>query len=285
MKRILRNLVILILVGTMAIFGFLFAYSKTRGGGEDLKRLGEYSRLFLFRHGIVKSLDEKEIYRLYQQKCYRKCHGEAVMITAVLPPAGWMQIVERMRVQQGAIMTGKEANMIIRYLDLKYPANKSSIPYRVRREINRLLWKNDIGYGDLYVDVIYGTDVYFDSINARNLMDEYGVHENIVFVIGFTVHDGKVKHYPLEKMAFLKIGGKEYASVGGWLIRIETADGHHYEGVLRFPKKGASGKDILSTAKNMKLILRNLETSQDRVYQWDFPIPYPKEYENTSKAN
>jgi hypothetical protein len=88
----------------------------------------------------------------------------------------------------------------------------------------------------------------------------------------------------MEKLAFLRINGKEYPPVEGWRRRFETADGHHMEGVLGFPKKDSSGKDLISSeTKNMELILKNLETSKDRVYRWDLPTQYPKEYENLPK--
>lgn len=280
MKGIIKKLIILALVGVAVLAGLLFAYSKTRGGAEDLKHLEEHAKLVLFRHGLIKTLSQRESYRLYEKKCYRKCHGEAVMITAILPPSGWMQIVERMRVQQDVAMTGKEAGAIIRYLELRYPSHKSSVPYQIRRKINRLLWKNDIGYGDLYVDVIYGTKVYFDSINASNLAEEYGIHDNLVFLMSLTVHDGKVKHYPIERMSVLQVGEREFTPMSKWWLRFETADGHHYEGILRFLRKDASGKDIINPdTKSMKLVIKNMETTEDRVYQWDFPILYPKEYD------
>lgn len=207
------------------------------------------------------------------------------MITAVLPPAGWMQVVERMRLQEGVEMTGREAEAIIRYLELKFPAHRSSIPYEVRRKINRLLWKNDVGYGDLYLDVIYATQVYFDSINARHLIKNYKLQENIVFLISMTVHEGRVKHYPVGKLAFLRINGKEYKPLEPWELRFETADGHHIEGVLKFPKKYFQGENTIGPqAGKMELILKNLESSRDRIFAWDLPILYPEEYENLPKT-
>ncbi|MBI5185585.1 MAG: hypothetical protein HZA01_07650 [Nitrospinae bacterium] len=281
MKRFLLWSIILAFSCASVLGGIMFAYSRTRAGGEDLGRAREYAKLFLFRRGFVESLDQDEIFRLYQQKCYRRCHGEAAMITVVLPPAGWMQIVERMRVQQGVDISGREADAIIRYLELKYPSQRSNVPYSVRMEINRSLWRNDVGYGDLYVDVIFGTPVYFDAMNAGGMAEEYGAKESLVFIVSLTVHEGRVKSYPMEKLAFLRINGKEYPPLDGWRLRFDTADGHHLEGVLRFPKKDLSGKNIAGPGtKSMELVLKNLETDKERVYQWDLPIRYPREYEN-----
>ena len=283
MKRIVKGFVIFSSVGILLLLGLLAAYSHTRGGAEDIQRLKEALTLYLFRYGVVESLTPEETQRLYQQKCYRRCHGEAAMITAILPPSGWMQIVERMRVQEGVVISGREADEIIRFLELKYPVHRSSVPYSVRREINRLLWKNDVGYGDLYVDVIYGTPVYFDSINARSLAEDYGAAEKIVFIVSMTVHEGRVKNYPLEKMAYLKVDGRKYLPSEDWRRRIETADGHHREGVLIFSRKDPSGRDLLGPdARDMELVLQNLESSTDRIYSWKLPIPYPKEFSNAS---
>ncbi len=270
----------MILVGLATLFGLMAAYSQISGGKEDLQRLKEYAKLFLYNRGFVQSLSPEETYRLYQQKCYRRCHGEAAMITAILPPAGWMQIVERMRVQQGVAMTGKEAEVIIHYMDLKYPSRKSSIPYAIRRKINKLLWRNDVGYGDVYADINFGTKVYFDAINARSLGHEYEVRDYLIFIISLTVHEGKVKHYPMDKMTFLRVDGKEYPPADDWQLRLETADGHHVEGLLRFSKKDVNGKEVLQPdTGSMELVIKNLETVKDRIYHWDLPIPYPEEYE------
>jgi len=283
MKRFLKGLAILTSFTVVILCGIYYAYSKTQGGGEDLARLTEFSRVFLFRHGFIKSLNDQEVFNLYQQKCFRQCHGQSVMITVVLPPAGWMQIVERMRVQEGLQMNGREAEAIIRYLERKFPATRSSVPYKIRRKINRLLWKNDVGFGDVYLDVIYGTPVYFDSINAKNLAMDYKADSSIVFIVSLTVHEGKLRNYPMGKMSFLRIGGKEYSPVDAWKLRFQSADGHHREGVLRFPRKDASGRDLLGPGtKSMQLVIKNLATKRDRIYKWEFPIHYPKGYAKTS---
>src|SRR3989338_3529650 len=96
---------------------------------KNLDYVYSLTKLFMFKHSIIKNLSEKEARVLYQQKCYRKCHGDEVIKMVLLPPAGWIEVVDRMRAEKGVEMTSKEADVITNYLKETYPVPQSNLPY------------------------------------------------------------------------------------------------------------------------------------------------------------
>ena len=240
----------------------------------DLDTAWRAARIALYSRGMVNRLGVDDVRYLYQSACYRQCHGEAVMITAALSPAGWMQVVERMRVQEKVEITGREADAIIQYLEETYPASRSAFSYEVRRKTHDAVWRNDMGQGDIYGDVIYATSEYLASIGAENLIEEYEADRFLVFIVSFTVHESEIEPRNLDELCVLRTPRGESPTASPWRLRFQTADKHHYEGVIRFTRRTpppAAGGDW------MEVVIKDVGGSADRVYRWNLPIEYPAE--------
>jgi hypothetical protein len=263
--------IISLIVLSISIPAIFFSRSESSGIRDDIDYLYSLTRILMFRYSLIDTLGEIDTKVLYQQKCYRRCHGEDVIKTAVLPPAGWIQVVDKMRMEKGVEMTGKEVDVITNYLKDTYPVLQSTLPYKVVKQIHRLLWRNDIGYGDVYADIIYATPQYLKSISAHELIKKYDAENNMVFIISLNVHDGRLEHYPLDEITFLRVNNKEYPANKGWELRFETGDNHHREGIVKFKK------DIIAeNTEYFELIIRNMAVRHDRVFRWDLPIVYPE---------
>lgn len=239
----------------------------------DLDTAWRAARIALYNRGMVTRLGADDVRYLYQSSCYRQCHGEAVMITAALPPAGWIQVVERMRVQEKVEITGREADAIIQYLEGTYPASRSAFSYEARRQTHDAVWRNDMGQGDIYGDVIYATPEYLASIGAENLIEEYGVDRYLVFIVSFTVHESEIEPHNLDELCLLRTPQGEARTAIPWRLRFQTADKHHYEGVISFARQTAQD------AQNgwMELVIKQVGGAADRRYRWELPVEYPAE--------
>jgi hypothetical protein len=196
------------------------------------------------------------------------------MITAVLSPAGWMQVVERMRAKEKVDISGREADMIIQFLEEKYPNSKSRFTYETRKKVHNAVWRNDMGQNDIYADIIYGSKEYFVSIGGDNLITAYDVEHYHVFIVNFTVHDGEVALSDLDKASTLRTPAGELKTTPPWQLRFQTSDKHHYEGVVRFDR---TSPVIAPGVKWMELVLNGIGGQGTRVFRWDLPIPYPDE--------
>lgn len=266
----------LFLLIMIAIGLYLLVYDSRAEFMEDYNSARRWATLKLYNVGYVNELSHKEVRHLYQQKCYRQCHGEAAMITAVLTDAGWFQIVERMRVKENVEITGHEADAIIKFLEDKYPSQQTGYSYDVRKKVHHAVWRNDVGQGDIYVDVIYATPIYLKSIGADHLIKEYGVKDYHVFIVSFSVHEGELEQRDLDEVIHMRSPKGTFNTEPPWILRFETADKHHYEGVVRFPRKGSP--PIVDAADGwFELLIKNVGGAGERIYHWDIPIQYPQE--------
>ena len=116
MKFFKKFSIAFLIVLSISIPAIFFATSEGSGIKDDIEYVYSLTKLFMFKHSIIKKLSEKEAQVLYQQKCYRKCHGEDVIKMVLLPPAGWIQVVDKMRGERGVEMTSKEADVITNFL-------------------------------------------------------------------------------------------------------------------------------------------------------------------------
>ncbi len=274
-KLISATFAIIVGFALMAIAVYFTMYDSYRDFKTDANTIKQVVWLELFNKGYITDLSAEDIRYIYQKRCYRQCHGDAAMITAILSPAGWFQIVERMRIQEGVKITGLEADVIIKYLEDTYPTVQSNYSYEVRKQTHRAVWRNDMGHNDIYTDIIYATPEYLATIGAERLIDEYDLEHYHVFIVSFNVHEGEVAIMNLDKVAFLDFSKGLAPTTPPWSLRFQTADKHHYEGIVRFRKKGKSIVD--SKTKTMKLILKGVGGFDERVFEWDLPIIYPKE--------
>ena len=101
MKLFKKTSIVFLIVLSISISAVFFVKSESSGIKDDIDYVYSLTKLFMFKHSIIKNLSEKEARVLYQQKCYRKCHGEEVIRMVLLPPSGWIQVVDRMRAEIG----------------------------------------------------------------------------------------------------------------------------------------------------------------------------------------
>ncbi len=268
------------LLTTAALFTL---YHSGEGLSTDMDSLKSAIHLKLFRYNLLSTLTPDEVTRLYEGKCYRKCHGEAAMITVVLPSGGWFQVVERMRVKENVDITGNEAEAIIRHLDERYPKTKSRFTYEVRKAVHNAVWRNDMGQGDIYCDVIYVSREYLTSIGAEYLIDEYDVQHYDAFLINFTVHEGEIALSDLDKITELRTPLGVVRSTPPWRLRFQTADKHHYEGLVRFDKSNPIIADPRATW--IELAIKGVGGADTRTYRWDRNLKYPDEIEKSDTGS
>ncbi|MDH5508779.1 MAG: hypothetical protein OEZ32_00300 [Nitrospinota bacterium] len=271
-------------VATVAVVALAFAavalvylafYDSREDFDSDARTYVRAVRLELFNLGYIRELGTDDVRYVYQKRCYRQCHGESAMITAILSPSGWIQVVERMRMKEKVEISGREADVIIRYLEEKYPTTKSGYSYEVRKAIHHAVWRNDMGQGDIYCDVVLATPQYLKSIGAEHLIDEYQLKDYDVFIVAFTVHEGEVALAELDNIAWLRTPDGKASTIPPWRLRFQTADKHHYEADIRF-RKVTGGKHA---PKWVELGIENVGGPETRVFRWELPIQYPKEIE------
>ncbi|MBI3580599.1 MAG: hypothetical protein HY098_00710 [Nitrospinae bacterium] len=269
---------VLAFLAAIALSALLMLYWSGEGMGGDLDNLKRMARLSMFRHNLVKKLGADDATFLYQQTCYKRCHGEAAMITAVLSQAGWIQVVERMRLKENVYVSGREADVIINYLEEKYPKTKSRFSYETRKKVHVAVWRNDMGQNDIYADVIFATKEYLASIGADYLVNTYDLDHYLVFIVNFTVHEGEITLSNLDGQCTLQTPLGEMKTTPPWQLRFQTADKHHYEGVVRFDKNNPI---LARDVKWLKLVVKGVGGTGARLFSWDVPIAYPDEMKST----
>lgn len=265
MKKFLAALVVFVLlavsVSVAAFFLLVDPAPLTRS-----EYLATLARITVFRHTGLVELDEREIKTLFRWSCTGKCHGADPVVTTRHTSREWKGIVERMRSANGASITGREEKVIVEYLLKNYGSNVPTIlSPEANRFLKRYLWKSDFGESDLYVDVIYTPEAYFDIMGGAVEKERYGAEDHTVFMVYMNTHQGRLELYPLEDMAELKTPGGTLRPVE-WNIIYASGDEHHIEGVLKFERiKDGSGE--------MELALYDLPGQKERLFSWVLPIP------------
>lgn len=269
---------ILVFAGLLGASLFFMLYRSGDGLDKDLATLKSATRLEMFKRGYLKELTRDETAHLYQRTCYRACHGEEAMITAVLSSAGWFQVVERMRVKEGVKITGREAEAIIKLLDEKFPNTRSRYSYEVRKRVHHLVWRNDLGPGDVYCDVILVSREYLASVGADHLIKEYDLDRYHVYIVNFTVHEGEIPLSQLDGIVTLRTPKGVMKTTPPWRLRFQTADKHHYEGIVRFDRSNP----VLSSPDAVwhELAVKDVGTPGTRAFKWDRDIKYPPEFDD-----
>ncbi len=274
-KIVVSGLVAVVIVAGLTVVAYFTFYSSFKDFQTDLNIGKRAIRLALFNKGLIPEITDSDVRYIYQKRCYRQCHGDAAMITAVLSPSGWFQVVERMRVKENVKIPDREVDIIIRYLEETYPTTKSAYSYEVRKKTHHAVWRNDMGQNDIYCDVIYATPEYLSSIGAEGLISEYDVKNYHVFIVSFSVHEGEVEVMNLDQISFMRSDGREVATTPPWNLRFQTADKHHFEAVIRFAKK--KNPVINKNTKWFELVIKGVGGPTDRVYRWNLPIVYPEQ--------
>ena len=270
------KLLLVIIFLFLALAGLVIVQG-TRGGSFFVNDLRLWGRLFLFRYSMINGLTTEDTSALFNSTCNRGCHSMDVIYGAVHTPLGWAQVVERMGNDNGVRLHSKEREVVIRYLQENYPAPNTKLPMATVKAVKKLLWRNDMGYGDIYVDVFYATKEYFMAIESLSEAGKYLVDRNLVFIVDLTVHTGKLPTFPLDEKTFLRDDkGNEYTALPGWSMRMESREGHHREGVVRFSRFDKQGNPIIkSDTKYMEVVIKDLGGPKERVYRWNMPVQYP----------
>jgi hypothetical protein len=257
----------------LAFFGFYFSvYDSNQDFQDDLRNAKQGLRIEMFKRGYIDKVTQDDARYMYQNSCYRRCHGEAAMITAVLSSAGWFQVVERMRLKENVNISGREVDTIIKYLDEMYPTTVSRYSFEVRKKVHKAVWRNDIGLGDIYTDVIYATPEYLYSIGAEQLIEKYELDKYHVFITSFSVHDGEVELFDLDSLSRLRTADSEAGPGTKWELRFQTADKHHFESIIRFDRNSGT---LDGNTGWMELVLEDIGVPEPRVFRWDLPVKYP----------
>tara|TARA_B100000315_G_scaffold259397_1_gene315294 strand:+ start:21853 stop:22734 length:882 start_codon:yes stop_codon:yes gene_type:complete len=255
---------------------YFLLYDSHADFKEDIGSLKREIRVLLYDKGYVADLNEVDRRFIYEKNCYRKCHGEAAMITAVLSPAGWFQVVERMRLKENVLVSGREAEVIIKYLEERYPKTKSRFSYEVRKKIHNVVWRHDVGLGDIYCDIIFATKEYLISIGADYLIDEYDLENFYVFIVSVSVHDGVVELFDLDRVSFLRNASHVAPTAPPWQLRFQTADKHHFEALIRFEKSNPLISES-SDSKWFEINIKEVGGVANRAFRWELPLRYPVE--------
>ncbi len=275
LKKFLKVIIGVLLLIVLSVSALAFSlYSTVEDLRHDVGRGALWARIELYNRGYVNELTRDDVLYIYHKSCYRQCHGESAMITAVLTPAGWMQVVERMRVKEGVNISGKEAEAVIGYLEERYPATTSAYSYETRKKVHNVVWRNDMGINDIYCDVFYVTPEYLESIGANHLVEEYDLANYHVFITSFTVHEGEIELADLAKHVFLRTQNGTIKTTPPWKLRFQTADKHHYEAIVRFDKNDPA---VAGALPWFELVIKNIGGPEDRVFRWDLPLVYPPE--------
>ena len=253
---------ILLVLASAAFFMFV----DTRPMGR-LEYLGLMGRITAFKFTGVPELDEAETRFLYNNSCTRRCHGRDVVERTKHTPREWEAVVNRMRLVNGARLTDKEAVTIMRYLQKNFSSNVPTIlSDKANRFLKQYLWKSDFGESDLYIDVIYTPLEYFKLLGGAVEAEKYDVEDYAVFLVYLNTHQGRLKQFPMERLAVLKDkDGRSYEPFD-WQVIYEGGDLHHREGVLRF-KRVKDDKGFL------ELTLKDLPGQRERLFRWELPIP------------
>ena len=260
----------LIAVAASLIGFFVLVEPGPRGRVDDLYTAG---RLFFFRSGLVDQLTAKEILRLYQSTCTKKCHSRDVIENRPRTAMEWEDIVTRMRSTDQAgkrvDISDREALVLTEYLQRNFLSNIPTIlPERVMRFLKKYLWRMDFGESDLYLDVILLPQ------KNRNLVP-YLVMErtpqrgdDTLFVIYINTHQGTIPPWDLSRMASLTDSEGTVYKANSWRVLYEDGQYHHRQGILTFPAP-VNGEMAAGTLE----IAISLPNMRKRVFQWNLPIP------------
>ncbi|OHC75608.1 MAG: hypothetical protein A3G18_00145 [Rhodospirillales bacterium RIFCSPLOWO2_12_FULL_58_28] len=265
MKSILLSFVIfMLLLGTVSVAGFIYVVEPGPEGRIGfLKATG---RLLLYKYALIDSLKPREIRRLYESSCTRKCHGKAVIEDKPRTAMEWGQIVERMGAGDRADLAFNEKKTIIEHLQRNYLSNVPTIlPDHTMRFLKKHLWRLDFGESDLYFDIIYMPLKHRRFMPYLALKAQPTNGDEAVFIVYVNTHTGIIPSWDMSRITTITNGeGRETKAVG-WQILFEDVDKHHRQGILTFPEIGKEGDALTLTIKP--------EGMKERIFQWTLPVP------------
>lgn len=266
----------ILLLGTVFAAGFIYVLEPGPEGRVGyLKASG---RLLLYKYALIDSLKPREIKRLYEAACTRKCHSRAVIENKPRTAMEWGQIVERMGAPHRADLAFSEKRTIIEHLQRNYLSNVPTIlPDHAMRFLKAHLWRLDFGESDLYFDVIYMPLKHRRFMPYLALKAQPTNGGEAVFIVYVNTHTGVIPSWDMSKITTITDGGGREAKAVGWQVLFEDVDKHHRQGILTFPEIGGEGNSLVLTIKP--------EGMKERAFQWTLPIPeYVEPPEQAGKA-
>lgn len=231
---------------------------------NDMQNSG---KLFLYKYGMVEKLSPREITRLYQDTCTRRCHGKDVIEKNHRTAFEWEAVVTRMKASDRANIADRYAETIAHYLQSNFLSNVPTVlPENTMKFVKRHLWKSDFGESDLFLDVIYVPREHLrllPYLGVRNIPPD---QQAAIFIVYINTHQGAVPPWNLAEMVTLRDNHGHTQNSIGWEVLYQDGQRHHNQGTLVFPAIDA-GK---TTELEIQMRLPGLEM---RTFQWSLPIP------------
>jgi len=243
---------------------FILVDTRPMTKAEYLQQQG---KLALFSYAGMGTLSEAEQKMIYMKACTKKCHSNDVVERSAHTAREWENTINRMRTANNARVTDNEAVAITAYLSRRYGSN---IPTVLSAEggkyLKTYLWRSDFGESDLYVDIIYTPEEYFDIVGGSMEVEGYDAANYLLFKVYLNTHQNKLDTFPLDELTVINGGdGKEFKPLL-WKVIYESSDFHHREGLLVFDK-------LKKETAPLEMALRDLPGQKERLFQWALPIP------------
>lgn len=266
LKSLLIAVAVFLSLGAIVMF-LAFMYLTDQVPEDVINDIYRAGRLSLYKYGMVEKLSSKEVKRLYQDTCTRKCHGKDVIEKKPRTASEWESVLNRMKAPDRAGISDRHAETITHYLQSHFLSNVPTVlPEKTMKFVKKHLWKSDFGESDLFLDVIYVPREH------RSLLPYLGVRRNpadqegALFIVYINTHQGTVPPWNLAQMAKLHDGNGHTQNALGWEVLYHDGQSHHNQGTLTFPEI-----DINKTTE-MEITM-NLPGLGMRAFQWSLPIP------------
>lgn len=255
----------LLLCGTVVFL--VFMYLTDQAPNDVINDIYDAGKLSLYKYGMVEKLSSKEIKRLYQDTCTRKCHGKDVIEKKPRTAAEWESVVNRMKAPDRAGISDRHAETITHYLENNFLSNVPTVlPEQTMKFLKRYLWRSDFGEDDLFLDVIYIPREYFSLLRYLGVRNKPPDQHAAIFVVYINTHQGSVPPWNLAEIATLHDNNGHTQKAIGWDVLYQDGQRHHNQGTLTFPEIDMNK----TTALEMKMSLPGLGL---KTFQWSLPVP------------
>lgn len=266
LKTLFISLTVFLLLSVTTFF-LLFMYLTDQSPNDVATSVQNSGKLFLYKYGMVEKLSSKEIKRLYQDTCTRKCHGKDVIEKKPRTAAEWEAVVTRMKAPDRAGIADRYAETITRYLQNNFLSNVPTVlPEKTMKFVKRYLWRSDFGESDLFLDFIYIPREHLGLLPYLGVRSPPQDRQTAIFVVYLNTHQGLVPPWNLAELAVLHDSNGRAQKANKWDILYHDGQQHHNQGVLTFPD--------IDTSKATEFEIRmNLPGLGMRALQWSLPIP------------
>lgn len=266
MKSLLVSItVFLLLCGAILLLAFV--YLTEQAPDVFVNDVYNAGKLSLYKYGMVEKLSSKEVKRLYQDTCTRKCHGKDVIEKKPRTAAEWESVINRMKAPDRAGISDRHAEAITHYLQSNFLSNVPTVlPEKTMKFVKKYLWKSDFGESDLFLDVIYVPREHRSLLPYLGVRKTSSDQQAALFIVYINTHQGTVPPWNLAKMVTLRDNSGQTQNAIGWEVLYHDGQSHHNQGKLTFPDI-----DINKTTE-MEIIM-NLPGLGMRTFQWSLSIP------------